>query len=118
MLISALRSRLERALAINGGLYKLDDILEEIKRNKMQSFACNQSWAVTQVEDYPQKRVLTIVLVVGEMEDVDDMYAQIKKYALENGAVRIQAWGRPGWVKKADQMGWHKTTELYVEDLI
>jgi hypothetical protein len=61
-----MRLKVERALHDGGDLYTFDDIMALIKEGKMQSFTCGDTWIVTQVNEFPRKKVLEIALVVGE----------------------------------------------------
>lgn len=110
-------SKVRKALDIGGNTHTLQDVLGEIARGDKQSFAINNTWAITQIEDYPQKRVLAVFMVVGDMKDVDAVYQQVLGFADRVGATVVRAFGRPGWKKKAASLGWRKTTELYVKEL-
>ena len=62
--------KLARVLDRIGGLYTLNDILTLIAEGKMQSHVVNNSWAITQVQDFPRARQLLLVAMVGDLADL------------------------------------------------
>jgi hypothetical protein len=106
--------KLERVLDRMGGLYTLNDILTAIGEGKMQSFVENNSWALTQVNQYPRARTLQIVAMVGDLVDVDPLHAKILAYANENNAGLISAYGRLGWMSEAARLGWRLKAKSYL----
>lgn len=86
-------------LELQGGLYTFEDIMQHIAEGKMQSFADGDNWVVIQVNVFPQKTVLDIVLVVGELEALKAMESQILAYKEKVGADLIVATARLGWTK-------------------
>lgn len=63
---------------------------------------------VLEVNQHPRKKVVFVVLLVGEDFDswVDEMEAALMNYRDINGADSIQASCRKGMVKKLMQRGW------------
>jgi len=106
--------KLERVLDRMGGLYTLNDILTAISEGRMQSFAENNSWAITQVNQYPRARALQLVGMVGDLADVDQLHAKILAYANENNAGLISAYGRLGWMPEARRLGWRLKAKNYL----
>lgn len=94
-----MKDRLDKMLEASGGLYIFEDIVELIHTGQMQSFADGDNWVVTQVNKFPRKTVLDIVLVIGDMEAVLAMEDRLVAYAAEVGAEIIVATGRLGWSK-------------------
>ena len=63
--------------------------------------------AITQITDYPQKRVLTIVLLGGgRMNEWLPLLNQLEKWGIDEGCEQIELYGRPGWEKV---LKWEKT---------
>ena len=50
-----------KALARQGDLYTLQDILDRLADGRMQSFAENNSWMITQISNFPRRRVLEVI---------------------------------------------------------
>ena len=53
---------LARALERMGAVYTVSDILAAIAEGRMQSFTDGDSWAITQVVDYPRARMLDVLV--------------------------------------------------------
>ena len=100
--------KLARVLDRMGGLYTLNDILTAIADGKMQSHVVNNSWAITQVVDFPRARQLQLLAYVGDLADVDALHAQILAYANEVNAGLIETHGRLGWLREGSfrRLGW------------
>ncbi len=109
--------RFQELLDNNGGYYHVDDILENIKQGVMQSFTDGNSWVITQVHDFPRKRVVEIVYAIGDMEVLSkELLEQVETFARSVSANDVIASGRPGWEKvMAD--GWDKLSVNYVRRL-
>ncbi len=73
---------------------------------------------VTQVCDYPTRRVCRYVLVSGSdtqlWEDTDEV---LTAWAKERGCSLIEATGRPGWKKKMKAHGWTSKTAVYEKEI-
>ena len=97
--------RLRKLLEYQGGFYTIEDILQLIQEGKMQSFAKGDTWVVTQVHEFPRKKVLDIVFVIGEITDLHELEPQLEAFKQEIGADAMTATGREGWLRRAFK-GW------------
>jgi hypothetical protein len=111
-----MRLKVERALHDGGDLYTFDDIMALIKEGKMQSFTCGDTWIVTQVNEFPRKKVLEIALVVGNIWEAIEFLPEIYDYARQVGATRVTGFGRDGWWEHHDA-GWKKVGTMYAKDM-
>lgn len=113
--------KLARVLDRMGGLYTLNDILTRIADGRMQSFVVNNSWAITEVQDFPRARQLLLVAYVGDLDDVDALHAKILAYADEVNASLLSTYGRRGWLREGSwrRLGWRlkAQSQLYVKEL-
>ena len=113
--------KLERVLDRMGGLYTLDDIKTAIAEGKMQSFVANNSWAITQVQNFPRVRQLLLVALVGDLDDVETLHAKLLDYADEIDAGLIATYGRLGWMREGSfrSLGWRlkAKSHLYQRDM-
>jgi hypothetical protein len=111
--------KLARTLDRMGGVYSVSDILEGIAAGRMQSFADGDSWAVTQVVDYPRARVMDIIAAVGDLGACRRLHDRILEYAARNDITFVQAYGRRGWARDALSRGWkvRTTSYLYQRDM-
>ena len=108
----AMRKKMDRALALGGNLFTIDDIDEYLIRGKMQGHVEGNTWALTQVHDWPRRRDVNILYVAGFMEDAVALEAKIEKWAKSIGAKAITAVGRDGWWEWRTP-GWKKVGTLY-----
>lgn len=106
--------KLARVLDAMGGLYLLDDILTRIQDGRMQSHVVNNSWAVTEIGDFPRARKLNILAVVGDLSDHEALEAKVLSYADDVNAGLISAFGRRGWLPHAEALGWRLKSKSYL----
>ena len=100
------RAKLAKALARAGDLYSLDDLLERINDGRMQAHVSRETIAVTEISVYPKRRVLTIILLVGDLEDGENLHAQVLDFARKMSCDAIVTQGRVGWARLAKSHGW------------
>ena len=106
--------KLKRVLDGMGGLYLLDDILTAIGEGRMQSHVVNNSWAVTQIQDFPRARVLNLFAVVGDQPDIPALQEKVLDYADDVNAALVSAHGRRGWFPQARACGWKLKTRNWL----
>lgn len=111
-----MRKKMERALSIGGNLYSLDDIEKDLKDGKLQGHVEGDTWVLTQVHDWPQRRVVNILYVVGSMDNAVALEAKIEQWAEDVGASMLTAVGRDGWWD-CRTPGWEKVGTLYSKEL-
>lgn len=112
-------ARIEATLEKFGGLYNFADIVGMLEDGEMQMFAEGNSICVTKVADFPRKRMLDIVLVYGNIEEVLKLQNRVYEYAKEVEADLIGTMmGRTGWesqMLKGD--GWRVAGTVYLKEL-
>ena len=108
--------KLARVLDAMGGLYLVDDLLSAIAEDRMQSFSIGNSWAITQVNQFPRAKRLQIIAIVGHLEDVDALHAQILDYADEANVGLLSTYGRMGWLREGSwqRLGWKLKAKNYL----
>lgn len=102
----------EGALERGGGYYQVAHLVQAIQKGEMQSWVRGRSWVVTHILDFPCRRVVEVVLAVGDLEDVYALESDVEQFALEQGARSLIAFGRPGW-DKAHSKGWIKVSHRF-----
>ena len=87
--------------------YLPQDILDGIILNKFQLFISwnnkkVESSVITEVADYPRKRVLRYVLAGGyNLENwLEPIQEKIEEFAINNHCRAIEVAGRKGWLRK------------------
>lgn len=106
--------KLARVLDRMGAVYTVQDILTAIASDRMQSFAEEESWAITQVVNFPRARMLEILAAIGDLEQCRKLHDRIINYAIDNNISLIQAYGRRGWLPDAKKNGWKVKTVSYL----
>jgi hypothetical protein len=114
MTVHPYHARLARALDRMGAVYTVQDILAAIAEGRMSGFAEGDSWAVTQVIDYPRARMLDILACVGDLDQCRRLHDRILQYARDHDIGLVQAYGRRGWIREAKSHGWKVRTTSYL----
>jgi hypothetical protein len=100
------RMKLAKALERAGGLYELGDLLERIADGRMQAHVSRETIAVTEISVYPRRRVLTIILLAGDLSDGENLHEQVFAFARKVKCDAVVAQGRHGWARLAKSHGW------------
>jgi hypothetical protein len=108
------RERLAKALARAGDLYSLADLLERIADGRMQAHVSRETIAVTEISVYPKRRVLTIIILVGDLDDGENLHAQVFDFARKMECDAVVAQGRVGWARLAKSHGWKTVSQNMV----
>jgi hypothetical protein len=87
---------LEEAVKMNGWI-TMDMVKELVTTGHMKLWARNNAVAATAEEDKLGKKILTIVLAGGNLEELKDIESEIERYAIVNGFSEIYINGRKGW---------------------
>jgi hypothetical protein len=109
--------KLQKILDLMGNTHTVQDIIAEIEAGTMQGFVEEDSWAVTQIHQFPRKRLLEIWMVVGELRNIDTLHARVVSYARETGCDLVRTFGRLGWKPTADRLGWKLKASAWVLEL-
>lgn len=103
---AAYRMKLAKALERAGDLYSLNDLLDRIADGRMQAHVSRETLAVTEISVYPKRRVLSIIILVGDLEDGENLHAQVLDFARKMECDAIITQGRVGWARLAKSHGW------------
>jgi hypothetical protein len=113
--------KLARVLDHMGSTHLVSDILTAIDEGRMQSFVVNNSWAVTQVQDFPRARQLQLLAIVGDLADIDKLHDKILAYANAANVSLLATHGRLGWLREGSfrRFGWRlkAKSQLYQKEL-
>lgn len=77
--------------------HDLQDIADSIENGSMQLWPAPKGAMVTQVQNYPRKRILHIFMAGGDLESLMTLQPHIEKFAQDMGCQRITLTGRRGW---------------------
>jgi len=109
--------KLTQALKDAGDLYTIQDILAAIAESRMQSFAEGNTWAITEVNTFPNRKIVTIAYVIGDLKDAEILHDRVIEFAKSIGATMVKAFGRVGWAKDAEKNGWRVAGQVYHKEL-
>lgn len=101
-----LRNRLQRALDFAGGIYTQQDIIDAVHAGKMQAWHTPNSLVLSEVLTFPQKTVLNVFAVVGDMDEALSMHDELEAFAREQGCQMMTMTGRKGWTRIMPRWGW------------
>lgn len=112
--------RVKRVLLETGDFYRIDDIVRLVNEGHMQSFVddAQETWIVTRIYEFPRKRVLDIVLVVGTIEGARSLERSVVDFARKHGCAMLMASaGRDGWLSEANHSEWRKVATWFIRGL-
>ena len=104
-LIEANRAHIEAALAHGGDTHTFDDVARMIGEGKLQLWHGPDGCAVTEIIQYPQKRVLHVFLYGGKMDQAIDMIESAEAWGKTQGCSSMTLSGRLGWGRVMDKHG-------------
>ncbi len=111
-------AKVREALRLFGDLYNLEDVLVAIDTGEMQSFVHKASgtWVITKVDQYPNKRVLNVVLGVGTAEGILALQKEVVQFGKDHECDLMWSVSRKGW-ERFMTPGWTKTASIYIREL-
>jgi len=108
--------KVARALRQANNLYNLEDIEHALNTGDMQSHAYKDTMAITQIHQFPRRKTVNILFVIGNLEDSLVLEGKVEKWAKSIGADLITAIGREGWWDHR-LPGWKKQGAVYSKDI-
>ena len=105
------------------GKFTAGDIMKAIALQDMQLWLATDgpeicALAVTELVNYPQRRVCRVLIVTGEDRERWIGYSEtISAWAKASGCRGIEALARPGWRRTMEALGWQMTHIFLEKDL-
>lgn len=87
------------ALEYAGGTHTLQDIEDGIRAGQFLLWPGERGCLVTEIIDFPRKRVLNVWLGGGDMDQLKDMHDSVVAFARYAGCASVTITGRPGWAR-------------------
>ena len=101
--------KLDDLLDRSNHIYTLGDIVKAINNGDLQSHVFGDTWVITQVNDYPQRKVVHIPFAVGYVDDVlTKAEPAITEWAKSINADMLTTVTRTGYLRKP-LPGWNLT---------
>ena len=104
------------------GELETDDFLDHLMMGGMQLWISTEDKkiimsAVTQIIEYPQKKILRVIAIAGEnfKEVHDNCINMVESFAIKNQCSALELWGRKGWKKMLPD--WDSNYIVYTKDL-
>ena len=111
------RKWIEAALAYSGGTHTYEDIVEGVHALRYQFWPAERGCAVTEIIEYPRKKVFHVFLAGGEMDQIVDMESSAAIFAKQNGCQGMSLAGRRGWSKVLKEHGWNEAFTTLAKEL-
>jgi hypothetical protein len=110
---------LQDAIDKMGGTHDLADIVRDLLDGKLQVWAGEQSFVLTEINQYPKARELLVVLMGGDMDEIMTLEPVITAFADEKGCDWVSAFGRMGFQRKSvwSDAGWKPHRVEYRKEL-
>ena len=107
---------IEQALEYANGTHTTDDIFRGIEKKQFQLWDAEKSCLITEILEYPQKKVCHVFLGAGDLEEIMGMHESVITWAKACGCTELTVSGRAGWQKPLKKENWkHAYTTLYKE---
>lgn len=100
-----------------GKIYTPADLIARVGSGAMQCHVVGDSFGLSEINDYPRRRVVDIPCVVGDLASALAIHDRILEFAIANKATLLRAQARPGWWKYAEPLGWRRVNVVYYKDL-
>ena len=100
------RQWIEDALAYSGDTHDFVHIVDGLIEGKFQFWSNEECCVITEVIDYPKKRVLHIFLAGGKLDHIRALEEKAVQWAKSIGCSAFTLTGRKGWEKALKNDGW------------
>lgn len=109
-MLEAYRAKLLKALEVGGNLDTIESLEADVAAGRMQVFTVGESVVLTQIQDYPQEKVLQICYVAGSLDDMEPWLEAVMAWAEREGCSRAYMVGRAGWLRSfLSKSTWEQT---------
>jgi hypothetical protein len=112
------QARLERALLWGGPTHALGDVARLIKEGKAQWWSHDDGMIVTEIHDYPLRKIVHFWLIAGALRDCLALEHDVLPWAIEQGCTVATACGRRGWGRVAAPTGWRPWHPNFFKPLV
>lgn len=104
------RNYIQEALERSPGLETIEDIEQGIRECRLQFWPGRASAVITEIGQYPRKRVLIVNHAGGDLNELIEMEPSIAAFARGAGCDLVMGFGRMGWKriweKRGYRLGW------------
>lgn len=112
------RPHIDAALQYSGGTHTFDDVVKGVEADVMQFWPGPNSAIITEIQEYPRKRILHFFLAGGNLAELERMLPVIEAWGRENGCTAATLAGRLGWQRTfLVNEGWKTKLVVMSKDL-
>lgn len=97
---------IKAALRYSGGTHSYEDVERGIIEGRMQLWPASKSCVVTEINQYPKKKVLHVFLAGGDLEEIKSMQPDVMEWGKSYGCTSMTMAGRKGWLGRIKDIGW------------
>jgi hypothetical protein len=108
------RSHIDEALERFGNTHAFEDIVEGIVTGDMQLWMTPNSITITEIHIFPRCKAIHVFLACGDMQEILLQHERIIAWAKQMGCDRATQWGRAGWRRVLDKLGWRPSMQAMV----
>ena len=101
------------ALEYGDGTHSLEDVAMALDKDEMQFWPGINTAIVTEIINYPRKKIIHVFLAAGDMDEVIRILPYIEKHGKSEGCVQLAMTGRKGWEKVMDKI-YDLETKVYL----
>lgn len=116
MSLEKFRPGLEKALALVG-THSMADLVKRVQGGQAQLWVVGEAFIITEIIDYPQKRVLRFWVATGELDACIALSRRIMKWGKRRGCELALLTGRRGWTKPLRKEGWTEKLAVLSQEL-
>jgi len=110
--------QIRRALPYSGGTFTYEEVRDAVKAGRLQFWALNESFVITDVVNFPSHKNLHFFLLGGAMDDMKAMQGPIEAWGKSQGCTTASALGRKGWERSfIVERGWAPMATLFTKEL-
>lgn len=114
--ISAYRLYIEAALSYASATHSYEDVASMVAAGQAQFWPGPASCIVTELIDYPRKRVVHFFLASGTLPALRPLVPIILDWAKSKDCVAATFVGRRGWLRTfVTEMGWKESGHVLME---
>lgn len=111
------RELLEQALRHAGGTHTFEDVAAGIEHGRFQFWPAPHSVVVTEIIQFPQRKIAHCFLAAGRMEEIQIQRRWLEGWAKSVGCESVTIAGRPGWERVLGPDGYEKAAVLLEKKL-
>jgi hypothetical protein len=108
---------IEKALKRSGETSNIESVFNGIIKGESQLWSSENACLVTQILNYPTKKVLFLFIAAGKLEEILSFTDSVTDWAKKQGCVEAEFNGRLGWIPALKKHNWKTRTVTMVKEI-